>query len=105
MVGVPPQPDRNSATKVVRHIVVHGRVQGVFYRGWSVATARGLGLDGWVRNRSDGSVEMVLAGPLEAVEAMIGQCKQGPPAARVGQVIVEETKEVVGTGFEQRRSL
>ena len=45
-----------------KKLLIHGRVQGVFYRGWSAETARALGLRGWVRNRRDGSVEMLLAG-------------------------------------------
>ncbi len=47
---------------VARRLVIYGRVQGVFYRGWSVETARDLGLRGWVRNRSDGTVEALLQG-------------------------------------------
>jgi acylphosphatase len=86
-----------------RHLVIHGRVQGVFYRGWCVAAARALGLSGWVRNRSDGTVEMLIAGPEAAVEAMIVRCRQGPPAARVERIDVTESDEVPPEGFETRR--
>jgi acylphosphatase len=84
-------------------VAVRGRVQGVWFRGWTVSNASGLGLDGWVRNRSDGSVEAVFAGPAEAVEAMIARCHAGPPAARVDTVECEETDPgpLVGSGFRQ----
>ena len=87
---------------VARHLVIHGRVQGVWYRGWSVETARGLGLAGWVRNRRDGTVEMVVAGPEGAVEAMIARCRQGPAAARVDRIDVEVSDEKPTGGFEDR---
>jgi acylphosphatase len=90
---------------IARHLLIHGRVQGVFYRGWSVETARGLGLVGWVRNRRDGTVEMVAAGPEDAVDAMIARCRQGPPAARVERIDVEETGEVLPADFEARPTL
>ena len=90
---------------MVRRLRSPGRVQGVFYRGWSVATARGLGLRGWVRNRSDGSVEMLVAGEPAQVEAMIARCHQGPPAARVERVEVTEDAEEAPAGFEERPSL
>jgi acylphosphatase len=64
-------------------IFVSGRVQGVWFRGWTVETAAGRGLRGWVRNRRDGRVEALLIGPPEAVEAVIRACHAGPPAARV----------------------
>ena len=69
--------------KVIRHIVVRGRVQGVGYRAWTEYTALKHGLEGFVRNRRDGSVEAVLAGPTEAVTTMIEACYRGPPGARV----------------------
>jgi acylphosphatase len=84
---------------IARHLVIHGRVQGVFYRGWSVETARGLGLGGWVRNRRDGTVEMLVAGSDAAVEAMIARCREGPPAARVDRIEVEASDEAP-IGFE-----
>ncbi|WP_366656770.1 acylphosphatase [Fodinicurvata sp. EGI_FJ10296] len=87
---------------VARHLVITGRVQGVWYRGWTTETAEGLGLSGWVRNRSDGSVEAVIAGPREAVDAMIEQCREGPPLARVVDVTVAPTAEPATAGFEQR---
>ncbi len=93
-----------SAT-VFRRIFVHGRVQGVSYRDWTVRTARALGLDGWVRNRLDGRVEMIVSGPPEAVDAMIAQCRQGPRLARVDRVEVEDTKEAVIAGFIQMPTL
>ena len=75
---------------VTRRLRIHGRVQGVFFRGWSVTTARSLGLRGWVRNRRDGSVEAVFAGPEQAVTAAIEACRSGPRGARVAAVDVEE---------------
>ncbi|MBX3561137.1 MAG: acylphosphatase [Sphingomonas sp.] len=88
-----------------RRVFVHGRVQGVSYRDWAVRAARSLGLDGWVRNRLDGRVEMIVAGPPDAVEAMIAQCREGPRLARVDRVEVEETNEAVIAGFVQMPTL
>jgi acylphosphatase len=71
---------------VIRHVVIRGRVQGVGYRAWTEHTARGHGLKGWVRNRRDGSVEAVFAGPREIVEQMIAECRRGPISSRVDAV-------------------
>lgn len=65
---------------------IEGRVQGVWYRGWTVQEAMARGLAGWVRNRSDGSVEALFSGPKPVVDAMLEACWQGPPAARVSRV-------------------
>jgi acylphosphatase len=67
----------------IRRIVVRGRVQRVGYRNWVQYTAIRYGLDGWVRNRPDGSVEALFAGSAAAVEAMIEACRRGPQAALV----------------------
>jgi acylphosphatase len=69
-----------------RHIVIRGRVQGVGFRVWTEVTALERGLEGWVRNRSDGSVEAVFGGAEEQVSAMIAQCRRGPPGARVDAI-------------------
>jgi acylphosphatase len=87
---------------MIRRLIVHGRVQGVWYRGWAVDTARALGLDGWVRNRRDGGVEILASGSGEAVTLFIERCRQGPAAARVDRIDVEETDEAVPAGFGQR---
>ena len=87
---------------VTRRLRIHGRVQGVFYRGWSVETARALGLRGWVRNRHDGSVEMLVRGDKERVERMIARCREGPADARVDRVEIAEDAEEVPGGFEER---
>jgi len=81
---------------------IHGRVQGVWYRAWTAQTARGLGLSGWVRNRRDGTVEAVFAGPASAVEEMITACRDGPPAARVEAIDRQPEQEPVPPGFYQR---
>ncbi|HEV7480483.1 MAG TPA: acylphosphatase [Roseiarcus sp.] len=77
---------------LIRHVVIRGRVQGVGYRAWTQYTALDRGLDGWVRNRRDGSVEAVFAGAPEAVAAMIEACRRGPPGA-----LVDELEERDGT--------
>ena len=71
---------------VIRRVIVRGRVQGVGYRAWTEDTAILNGLDGWVRNRRDGTVEAVLAGTREAVDGMIEACRRGPDSARVDAV-------------------
>jgi acylphosphatase len=71
---------------IIRHVIIRGRVQGVGYRAWTQYTAEARGLEGWVRNRRDGSVEAVFAGAPEHVRAMIGLCRNGPPGARVDAV-------------------
>jgi acylphosphatase len=70
-----------------------GRVQGVGYRWWAVAAATRLGLRGWVRNRSDGTIELLLTGPEDAVAAMIEACRRGPPAARVIAIEIEDGED------------
>jgi acylphosphatase len=71
---------------VMRRVVIRGRVQGVGFRDWTRRVARGRGLEGWVRNRADGSVEALFAGSAEAVAGMIGACRTGPPSARVERI-------------------
>lgn len=80
-------------------VVVHGEVQGVFYRGWTVEQARSLRLRGWVRNRRDGTVEALFYGPSEAVSEMVQRCAVGPPAARVSQVDEHDSEDPVPEGF------
>jgi acylphosphatase len=74
------------SANVIRHVTIRGRVQGVGYRVWTEYTAEGRGLQGWVRNRRDGSVEAVFAGSADAVRAMIEDCRKGPPGSRVDAI-------------------
>lgn len=67
-------------------LAISGRVQGVGYRDWAVATARKLGLNGWVRNLADGTVGLLIEGTHEACEAMIVECHTGPHGAKVDHV-------------------
>jgi acylphosphatase len=67
----------------IRHVMIRGQVQRVGYRAWTEGAAIGFGLDGWVRNRQDGAVEAVFAGPAEAIAKMIDACRKGPSASRV----------------------
>jgi acylphosphatase len=71
---------------LVRRVVIRGRVQAVGFRAWVEDMAIMRGLEGWVRNRRDGSVEAVFAGPAAAVAAMIDACRHGPATARVDAV-------------------
>ena len=74
------------------HVVIRGRVQGVWYRGSMENEAERLGVSGWVRNRPDGAVEAEVEGEREAVEALIAWARHGPPAARVTDVEVRWTE-------------
>jgi acylphosphatase len=76
--------------EVTRHLRIHGRVQGVFYRESMIREASRLDVRGWVRNCSDGSVEAVVQGAPDAVDALIAWTKTGPERARVGDVVVSE---------------
>lgn len=75
---------------VCRNLRIHGRVQGVGYRWALCAEASRLGLSGWVRNRRDGSVEALVYGPVEAVEALVVWAHRGPSMARVDSVFCNE---------------
>ncbi len=86
------------------HLIISGRVQGVWFRGWACEQAEKLGLRGWVRNRTDGSVEAVIAGPEEALETMLARCEQGPPLAKVSEVASVTWGGEVPEGFEQRHT-
>ncbi|MFW6114719.1 MAG: acylphosphatase [Thermodesulfobacteriota bacterium] len=68
------------------HLIIEGRVQGVFFRDTTRREANRLGLTGWVKNRFDGSVEVVAEGPKERVDELVAWCHQGPPAAKVSNV-------------------
>ncbi|MBC8791077.1 MAG: acylphosphatase [Tagaea sp. CACIAM 22H2] len=87
--------------RIAVRVVISGRVQGVWYRGWTVERARAAGLCGWVRNRKDGTVEAVFAGPPKAVEAMIAECRDGPPLAKVDAIAREDAQDEGWTGFSQ----
>ena len=89
-------------TAVSKKLRIHGEVQGVFYRAWSAEQARDLGLSGWVRNRRDGTVEMLVAGEEAVVQRMIALCRDGPPAARVERIDIEDVREQTPSGFEKR---
>jgi acylphosphatase len=87
--------------KVIR-IFVEGRVQGVGYRAFLVRQANAIGLVGWARNRADGSVEALVAGPESAVAALVDAARRGPLLARVAAVHQEpaqETDLAGATGF------
>jgi len=68
---------------VIRQVVIRGQVQGVGYRAWTEYTALELGVQGWVRNRRDGSVEALFVGSPDIVDAMIAACREGPRGSRV----------------------
>jgi acylphosphatase len=88
--------------RVRRRLRVRGRVQGVAFRWSTRAEARRLGVDGWVRNLPDGSVEAVLEGPADAVARAEAFCGVGPPAARVDGVDARDEAPEGLAGFEIR---
>jgi len=78
---------------------ITGTVQGVGYRLWAARVAANLGLRGWVRNRSDGSVEALVTGTADDVAAMVDFCRRGPAGARVAAVTVTDDRDDGSPGF------
>jgi acylphosphatase len=78
---------------------ITGRVQGVGYRIWATRTAASLALRGWVRNRSDGSVEVLATGAPDALAAFVEACRGGPYGAHVTAVTAAEVEDDGSLGF------
>ena len=76
------------STIIARQLMIHGLVQGVGYRASAQAEGARLGLVGWVRNRRDGAVEALVAGPAASVDAFIAWARRGPSLARVDRIDV-----------------
>jgi len=90
-------------TTRVLHLRIHGLVQGVSYRWNMVQAARRRGVTGWVRNRADGSVEAMVAGPPAALDELVAWARRGPPGASVDKIDIEPGDGEFD-GFEQRPS-
>jgi acylphosphatase len=86
-------------------VQVHGFVQGVGFREFLVIAAQTHNLDGWVRNRSDGTVEALISGPTKAVEIFVTNATKGPPGARVSAVDLHNSQPPTEKGFIRRPSL
>jgi acylphosphatase len=93
----------SQARRTVR-LRIEGRVQGVGFRIFVEREAVALGLDGWVRNRRDGGVEVLVAGPVSGIDALVARCHEGPTAAHVAmvKVIDEPDAQDLGPGFDVR---
>jgi acylphosphatase len=85
-----------------RRVVVHGHVQGVFFRETTRRRAQAAGITGWVRNCPDGTVEAVFEGEREAVERLVEFCREGPRGARVDRVDVTPEEPEALAGFLTR---
>lgn len=84
------------------HVVVEGKVQGVWFRAWTEKAANRHGLAGWVRNRSDGTVEAVFSGPPDSIDIMLTDCRGGPPLAQVTGLHVTDCDAPGTKGFQIR---
>jgi acylphosphatase len=82
-----------------KRVIIAGRVQGVGFRQWLTARAEAAGLSGWVRNRSDGTVEALIAGETAAVEELVRQCRRGPRLAVVSSIEEEFSEPPGEPGF------
>ena len=93
---------------MARHAVslrIEGRVQGVGFRWWVVETATSLSLDGWVRNRRDGSVELLAIGEKPGLDTLTEACRRGPPGSVVRAVEVYAAGDDGSQGFEQKATI
>jgi acylphosphatase len=96
------KPVYTGSMTIARRIRIEGRVQRVFFRDWTVATASALGLTGWVRNCHDRSVEALAIGEEAAIVRLIVACHDGPELARVDRVTVEEAAIETFARFDRR---
>jgi acylphosphatase len=87
-----------------KRLIIAGRVQGIGYRDWMVTQAHALGIDGWVRNRADGTVEALVSGTTDAVEEMARACRRGPRLAQVTSITEEKAEPPEEPGFFSRPS-
>ncbi|MDR3517325.1 MAG: acylphosphatase [Azospirillaceae bacterium] len=94
-----------TGTRTAVTVVIEGEVQGVGFRFWTVQLATALGLDGWVRNRYDGTVEALFIGPAPAVDAMIAACYRGPPHATVRDLRITAAAPTPVRGFSHLPTL
>jgi acylphosphatase len=87
-----------------KRLIIAGRVQGIGYRDWMVSQAHALGIDGWVRNRADGTVEALVSGTTDAVEELARACRRGPRLAQVTSITEEKAEPPQEPGFFSRPS-
>jgi len=97
---VPKDETEPAGKRRVVNLRIEGNVQGVGFRNWTQKLAGQLGLSGWVRNRRDGSVEVLFCGPPAAVEEAIGRCRVGPRSAKVTGVTERNAEVPAVAGFE-----
>lgn len=90
---------------IARSIRITGRVQGVFFREWTVTVAQTHQVSGWVRNRSDGSVEIYAAGKPPQMERFIAEVRTGSPASRIDEIRIEPAELEAVSGFMRRASV
>lgn len=90
--------------KTIR-LIIAGRVQGVGYRHFAAGKARLLGLDGWVRNRRDGTVELLARGMPAVLDELVEACRIGPPAAVVHAIDIQDDETLPEPGFVQRETV
>ena len=88
--------------RIAKRLVVHGRVQGVGFRYATSQEAKRLGLAGWVRNRQDGSVEILIEGNADAIDEMVDWASHGPEAADVTRLDINAAQPEDNAGFEER---
>ncbi len=100
-LGVEAHMTETKDAKTVR-LMIHGTVQNVFYRASAMSEAERRNLSGWIRNRHDGTVEAVVSGPEEDVDAFIGWTREGPPNARVVRVEIAAAAPPDSPGFIMR---
>ena len=86
-------------------LVIEGFVQAVGYRHFAIEEARKLGLNGWIRNRSNGTVEALASGTTQAVEAFVGACMRGPPGSTIKNIDLHKAEPPTERGFHRRPSL
>jgi acylphosphatase len=87
------------------NVRIEGAVQGVGYRAFAASEAWKLGLSGWVRNRTDGTVEALVSGSTKDVEGFVAACARGPVGARVTHIDLSNAEAPVAAGFEIRPTL